>query len=183
MQVWRRLRLFIQNAGKIIFLGSILLWFLLNFPQANPPDDLDEVATHQYQVEHSYAADIGRGMEPFTAPLGYDWRLNIGLLASFAARELMVSTMAQVYAYRGAEEDVAGLAARIAHPDSKTGKPAVSFATGLSLLVFFVFALLCVSTLAVIRRETNSWRWPIFTMSYMLAIAWIGAFIAFRLAS
>jgi ferrous iron transport protein B len=183
VQVWRRLRLFIRSAGKIIFLGSIVLWFLLNFPQVDAPEDLDEVAAHQYQVEHSYAAGIGRGMEPLTAPLGYDWRLNIGLLGSFAARELMVSTMAQVYAYRGAEEDVTELAARITQPDPKTGKPPVSFATGLSLLVFFVFALLCVSTLAVIRRETNSWRWPIFTMSYMLAVAWVGAFIAFRLAS
>ncbi len=183
VQVWRRLKLFLTSAGKIIFFGSIVLWVLLNFPHVDPPDGLDDAAANRYQVEHSYAAEIGRVFEPLTEPLGFDWRLNIGLVGSFAARELMVSTMAQVYAFNGDAENVDGMAALITKPDPVTGEPPVSFATGISLLVFFVFAMLCVSTLAVIKRETGSWKWPVFTTVYMFAVAWVGSFVTYQIAS
>jgi ferrous iron transport protein B len=183
VQVWRRLKLFLTSAGKIIFIGSIVLWVLLNFPQVDTPAGLSEAAAGRQQVEQSYAADIGRALEPLTEPLGFDWRLNIGLVGSFAARELMVSTMAQVYAFNGDSENVDGMAELITSADPVTGEPLVTFATGLSLLVFFVFAMLCVSTLAVMKRETGSWKWPAFTTVYMFAVAWIGSFITYQIAS
>ena len=95
----------------------------------------------------------------------------------------MISTMAQVYAFNGDSENVDGMAQLITKPDPVTGLPPVSFATGISLLVFFVFAMLCVSTLAVIKRETGSWKWPIFTTVYMFAVAWVASFAAFQIAS
>jgi ferrous iron transport protein B len=183
VQVWRRLKLFLSSAGKIIFVGSLVLWVLLNFPQVDAPEGMDAQAASRFQVENSYAADIGHAIEPLTAPLGFDWRLNIGLVGSFAARELMISTMAQVYAFNGDSENVDGMAQLITKPDPVTGLPPVSFATGISLLVFFVFAMLCVSTLAVIKRETGSWKWPIFTTVYMFAVAWVASFAAFQIAS
>lgn len=183
VQVWRRLKLFLTSAGKIIFVGSIVLWVLLNFPQVDATPDMNAAEAGRQQIEQSYAAGIGRSLEPFTEPLGFDWRLNIGLVGSFAARELMISTMAQVYAFNGDAENVDGMAELITSADPVTGEPLISFATGISLLVFFVFAMLCVSTLAVIKRETGSWKWPVFTTVYMFAVAWIGSFAAYQIAS
>jgi ferrous iron transport protein B len=183
IQVWRRVRLFLGKAGKVILAGSIVLWLLLNFPVSEPPEDSTESQAAQYQIEHSLAADLGRGLEPIFKPLGYDWRINIGLIGSFAARELMVSTMAQVYAYEGSTEEVDGFADLLTRKDPATGLPMMSAATGFSLMVFFVYALLCVSTIAVVKRETGGWKWPIFQLGYMFAVAWIAAFITYQIAA
>lgn len=183
IQVWRRVSLFLSKAGKVILAGSIVLWFLLNFPVSEAPEGSTESQAAQYQIENSLAADLGRGLEPVFEPLGFDWRINIGLIGSFAARELMVSTMAQVYAYEGDSEEVEGFADLLTRQDPETGQPMMSAATGFSLMVFFVYALLCVSTIAVVKRETGGWKWPIFQLGYMFAVAWVGAFITYQIAA
>ena len=181
VQVWRRLRVFLQTAGSIILIGSILLWVLLNFPQTETPDHYTPAQAQAHPLENSWAANIGHSMEPIFAPLGYDWRINIGLVASFAARELMVSTLAQVYAYPDDGEEFAGLGQLLSRNDPITGKPPLTLASAMSLLVFFVYALLCLSTFAVVKRETNTWRWPVFMMTYMFAVAWVGAWATYQI--
>ncbi len=180
IQVWRRILVFIKSAGKIILLGSVLLWFLLSFPKANISDDTPIKTAKQQQIEQSYAADIGRAMAPVFSPLGFDWRINIGLLGSFAARELMVSTMAQVYAVDSGEGDFEGLGAILITKDPTTGRPPMTFASAAALLVFFVYALLCLSTIAAVQRETGSWKWPLFMMGYMFTLAWIFSWITYQ---
>jgi len=183
LQVWRRVRLFLGKAGKVILVGSIVLWVLLNFPTAEAPVGSTEAEAAAYQIENSAAAALGRSLEPIFEPLGYDWRINIGLIGSFAARELMVSTMAQVYAYEGDTEEVEGFADLLTQADPQTGEPIMSAAAGYSLLVFFVYALLCVSTIAVVKRETGGWKWPIFQLLYMFGVAWVAAFATYQIAA
>jgi len=182
LQVFRRVRVFLKDAGSVILIGSIILWFLLNFPRHQSPADASPAAAHKAQIEQSYAAGIGHAMEPIFEPLGFDWRINVGLVGSFAARELMISTLAQVYAYEDTDGDFAGLSDLLTRPDPETGEPPMTFASAVALLLFFVYALLCLSTVAVVRRETNSWKWPIFMLAYMGAMAWVAGFIGYNLA-
>lgn len=185
-QVWRGVKMFARKAGTIILAASVALWLLLSFPAPEPPDDIadDEAAARAWQLEQSYAADIGRAIEPAIEPLGFDWKIGIGLIASLAAREVIVSTLGQIYAFGGEEDDLDGLGDRLrAEANPTTGAPAYSLATALSLLVFFVYSLQCISTLAVMRRETNSLRWPLFAFGCMLAVAWAASFLTFQLAS
>ncbi len=186
LRTWRRVRAFLTDAGRVILVGSVALWFLLHFPRAEVAADLTPAQQHQARIEGSYAASLGRGLDPVFSPLGFDWRTNVGLIGSFAARELMVSTLAQVHAYSGDDDEdatVRGLAEILRAPDPRTGKPLLSTASALSLLVFYVYALLCLSTVAAIRRETKSWRWPIFTLAYQFAVAWLAAFLVYTIAS
>jgi len=183
IQVFRRVKVFLKDAGSVILAGSVVLWFLLNFPQHHSPDDFTPAQAHRAQIEQSYAADLGHAMEPVFGPLGFDWRVNVGLIGSFAARELMVSTLAEVYAYEEIDGEFPGLGAILTTPDPETGEPPMTFASGIALLLFFVYALLCLSTVAVAKRETGGWKWPIFMISYMGAIAWVAAFIGYTLAS
>ncbi len=192
LQVWRRVKIFLKDAGSVILAGSIVMWVLLNFPKADIAPGTSEAVAYQQQIEQSFAADLGRTMEPVFAPLGFDWRTNIGLVGSFAARELMVSTMAQVYAYDPganidpetgeADEDFVGLREVLTTPDPVTGEAPMDFPTAIALLLYFVYALLCLSTVAVIKRETGTWRWPIFMFAYMGVLAWVAGFIGYRLA-
>ena len=181
VQVMGRLKVFIRDAGSVILAGSIVLWLLLNFPQQQPDSNLSDLQNKQQQIEESYAADLGRSLEPIFSPLGFDWKINIGIIGSFAARELMISTMAQVYAVSEGGDDFNSFASVISKEDENGVRP-ISFASAMSLLVFFVYALLCLSTVAVVKRETNGWRWPIFMLSYMFALAWVASFITYRLA-
>jgi ferrous iron transport protein B len=180
-QVTDRLKVFVRDAGSIILIGSVVLWFLLSFPQHQHDGSLSDLQNRQHQIEQSYAADFGRALEPAFSPLGFDWKINIGIIGSFAARELMISTMAQVYAVHEDDGGFNGFAAVISKSD-ENGKRPISFASAMSLLVFFVYALLCLSTVAVVKRETNGWRWPIFMLGYMFAVAWVASFITYRLA-
>jgi ferrous iron transport protein B len=192
LQVWRRVKIFLKDAGSVILAGSIVMWVLLNFPKADIAPGTSEAVAYQQQIEQSFAADLGRTVEPVFAPLGFDWRTNIGLVGSFAARELMVSTMAQVYAYDPganldpetgeADEDFVGLREVLTTPDPVTGEAPMDFPTAIALLLYFVYALLCLSTVAVIKRETGTWRWPIFMFAYMGVLAWVAGFIGYRLA-
>ena len=180
-QVLDRAWAFLRRAGTIILLVSMVLWVLLTFPRSEPPAEASPSEAASYALEHSVAGRIGHGIEPAIAPLGFDWKIGVGLVASLAAREVIVATLAQIYAATGDETSLRD--AIRADVDPATGQHVFDPATVASLLVFFVFALQCVSTLAIMRRETNSWRWPAFAFSYLLALAWGASFVTHRIVS
>jgi ferrous iron transport protein B len=173
-QVWGSARAFLRRAGTIILAVSIALWALLTFPRSEAPPGLDASASARFALEQSFAGRLGHAIEPAIAPLGFDWKIGVGLVASLAAREVIVATLAQIYA--ASESETSLRAAIRADVDPRTGRRVFTPATVASLLVFFVFALQCMSTLAVMRRETNSWRWPAFAFGYLLALAWCASF-------
>ena len=180
-QVWGSTRAFLRRAGTIILAASIILWFLLTYPETTPPADLDPSETASYALEHSFAGRAGHAIEPLIAPIGFDWKIGVGLIGSLAAREVIVSTLAQVYA---ASDESSSLRGAIrADTDPTTGAAVFDPPTVASLLVFFVFALQCFSTIAVMRRETNSWRWPAFAFTYMFALAYGASFLTYRLVT
>jgi ferrous iron transport protein B len=180
IQVWGAARAFLRRAGTIILAVSVVLWVLLTFPRSEPPAGLAEAEAAGWRVEHSAAGRIGHALEPAIAPLGFDWKIGVGLVASLAAREVIVATLAQIYSIAGDDEGSLRGALR-ADRDPRTGAPVFTPATVASLLIFFVFALQCMSTLAVMRRETNSWRWPAFAFGYLLALAYVASFATHRL--
>jgi ferrous iron transport protein B len=179
---------FLKRAGTIIFALSIVLWFLMNYPRVEEPADpavpavesavMAGEAPVNSQLENSFAGRMGRGLEPFFAPLGYDWQITVGILSSFAAREVFVSTMAIIYRVDAEESDSIVDAFRNARRGD--GSRLFTPLTCLSILMFFVFALQCISTVAVVRRETRSWRWPLFQFAYMFAFAWGMAFLVYQ---
>ncbi len=182
-QVWDSAGAFVRRAGKIILAASILLWVLLNHPAAPLDPQLTPEGQARANLEASAAATLGHAIEPAIAPLGFDWKIGVGLVASLAAREVIVATLAQIYAV-GDPDDFGGLRdALVSDTDPVTGAPVFTLATALSLLVFFVFALQCTSTVVVMARETGSWRWPTLAFAYMLALAWTGSFVTYRVAS
>ena len=180
-QVWGAAWAFLRRAGTIILLVTMVLWVLLSFPRVDASQFPDEASAQSYALENSYAGRAGHAIEPLIEPLGFDWKIGVGLVASLAAREVIVATLAQIYA---ASDEEASLRASIRtdrHPE--TGQPVFGPPTVAALLVFFVFALQCMSTLAIMRRETNSWRWPAFAFGYMLVLAWTLAFAANRITA
>ena len=132
-------------------------------------------------MQQSYAGRLGRVIEPLIAPLGFDWKMGIGLISAFAARETIVSTLSIIYNV-GKDSDAASpsLIEAVRSAKRPDGSPAWTPLVAVSMMVFFVLALQCMSTLAVVRRETNSWRWPLFMLAYMLAIAYAGSFITYQ---
>lgn len=163
-----RAQIFLSRAGTIIFVLMIIIWFLSSFPAA--PAGATEPAIH-----YSLAGIIGHWVEPLLAPIGFDWQIAIALIVGMAAREVAVAALGTIYAVGGGEEQVAtALGAIIASQ--------WSLATGLSLLAWYIFAPQCASTLAVVKRETNSWRWPLIMFGYMLALAYIASFATYHLA-
>ena len=167
--LWDRSKGFVQRAGTVILSLSILLWFLSSYPKA--PVGAPEPAIH-----YSYAGKVGRVIEPVLEPLGFDWRIGVALVPSFAAREVMVSALATVYAVEDAEEEAQAKALGGVLASSW------SLATALALLVWYILAPQCISTLAVIRRETNSWKWPMVTLVYLTALAYAGSWITYHAA-
>jgi ferrous iron transport protein B len=180
-QVWGAAWAFVRRAGTIILAASIVLWTLLTFPRVEAPPQLNDLEAARFALEQSVAGRAGHAIEPAIAPLGFDWKIGVGLLASLAAREVIVATLAQIYA--SADEETSLRDAVRNDVDPRTGRPVFSAATVASLLVFFVFALQCMSTLAILRRETNSWRWPAFAFSYLLVIAYAASFATYRIAT
>lgn len=172
---------FLRRAGTIILLASMVLWVLLTFPRVDAPAGASDEASAAYALEHSTAGRVGHALEPLIAPLGFDWKIGVGLVASLAAREVIVSTLAQIYA--SADENASLREAVRSDVDPRTGERVFTSATVASLLVFFVFALQCMSTLAIMRRETNSWRWPAFAFGYLLVLAWSASFVTYRVVS
>jgi ferrous iron transport protein B len=179
-QIWDRIWAFLRRAGTIILGVSILLWVLLSFPRVETPPGLDASEAGRYRIERSFAGQVGHALEPLIAPLGFDWKIGVGLLSSLAAREVIIATLGQVYA---ATDEGASLREAVrADVDPRTGQPVFTPACVAALLVFFVFALQCMSTVAVMRRETNSWRWPAFAFGYLLVLAYGASFITYRVA-
>jgi ferrous iron transport protein B len=183
MRAW----LFLKRAGTVILAISIILWALTYFPRyvgpSPTPDAAAQGATQgeSEQIKHSFAGQLGHAIEPVIRPLGFDWKIGVALIASFAAREVLVSTLSIIYNV-GKDDDAGSQTLVSAVRDAKTddGSPAWTPLTALTLMVFFVLAMQCMSTLAVVRRETNSWRWPLFMFGYMTAIAYVGAFLTYQ---
>ena len=176
LQLWERTRIFIRRAGTIILGISILLWAAATYPKSDSEDP-------SVKLSESIAGKIGHGMEPIIAPLGYDWKMGIGLLASFAAREVFVSTMSIVYSVEEADDDILPLRDRLLAETRPDGKPRYTPLVCLSLMVFYVFAMQCMSTVAIVKRETNGWKWPLFQVGYMTATAYIGALLVYQVGT
>jgi ferrous iron transport protein B len=174
-RVFERCRVFVLQTGTVILALSILLWGLLTFPRYDDP-------SAAVRLEHTFGGQIGHAIEPAIAPLGFDWRIGIGLVASFAAREVLVSTLGQVYALDAdTQADSPVLRdALLSDIDPSTGRPRFTPLVGTSLMVFFVLALQCLSTVATVRRETNSWRWPILQLLYMNSLAYLVSFLVYQ---
>ncbi|TAL00163.1 MAG: ferrous iron transport protein B [Verrucomicrobia bacterium] len=187
--MWDRSKIFLVRAGTVILGINIVLWGLATYPKLDTPTAADGTnvtnATHATptageQLRHSYAGMMGRAIEPVIAPLGFDWKMGIGIIGSFAAREVFVSTMSTVYNV-GQNDDGADLAKTLQEQKRPDGTPVYTTLTGITLMVFYVFAMQCASTVAIVRRETNSWKWPVFQWLYMGALAWILAFATLHL--
>ncbi len=202
VQMWRRSRVFITQTGPIILALSVILWALMAYPRAELPaaeratlletsqlaadsaeaTTLIENAAATHRLRESIAGTLGRMIEPIIEPLGFDWKLGIGLIGSFAAREVLVSTLGQVYGVgsEAKEESVVLRQALLADVDPETKEPRFTPLVGVSLMVFFVLAMQCLSTVAVVRRETASWRWPLVMIAYMNGLAWVCAFATYQ---
>ncbi len=178
-QVWSPAKVFLRKAGTIILAATVVLWALMTFPsrgaETTGMDDADAAA---YVLDNSYAATLGRTVEPVFEPLGFDWRIDVGLIGSLAAREVFVATLGQVAAAEDPENPRDALAALTWTSGENEGEPLFTAPTTVALLVFFVYALQCVSTLAVLRRESNSWRWPVLAFVGYGALAWAMAWVA-----
>jgi ferrous iron transport protein B len=179
-QMWLRASMFVTEAGKVILLCTIVLWALLYFPRLDRPDLSPELASAT-QMEESYGGRLGRSLEPVIAPLGFDWKIGIGLVGAFAAREVFVSTMGVVYGVgEEAEETSTSLRERIRNERRPDGSPRYTPLVGLSLMVFFALSAQCMSTLAVVRRESGSWSWAGFLFAYMTVLAWLASFAVYQ---
>jgi ferrous iron transport protein B len=175
IRMWERGLLFLQRAGTVILALSILLWALSTYPKSAPD------ASPSDALAHSIAGRMGHAIEPLIKPLGYDWKIGIGLIGSFAAREVFVSTMSIVYNVASDDkENTEPLRDTMVGEQHADGSPVFTPLVCLGLMVFYVLAMQCISTVAIVRRETNSWRWPLFQIAYMTALAWLGAFIVYQ---
>ena len=149
------------------------------YTNENSTEQDRDLAIVSYKLEHSYIGILGKGLEPLVAPLGYDWKIGIALVSSFAAREVFVGTLATIYSVgNDSEETIRNRMAAEINPVS--GEPRFNFASGVSLLLFYAFAMQCMSTLAVVRRETNSWKWPLYQLIFMSTLAYIVALAAYQ---
>lgn len=178
--IWNAAKIFLRKAGTVILATSLVLWVLMNLPtRSTETAQLSQSDAASYVLDHSYAAGVGKAIEPVFAPLGFDWRTNIALVGSLSAREVFVSTLGQVSAATNPSAPRQALAAMT----DDHGHRVFTAPTVIALLVYFMFALQCMSTVAVMRRETNSWRWPAFAFGYMFVLAWVMAFAARSIAS
>jgi len=166
--------IFLKRAGTVILGISILLWFLSAYPKA--PHN----ATPTQQLEQSFAGRAGRVLEPVIKPIGFDWEIGIGLISSFAAREVFVSTMGVVFNAEHSEEDTSPLRKAMLDAKWPDGRALFTPLVCFTLMIFYVFAMQCASTVAVVRRETNSWRWPLFQIAYMTSTAWVLSLIVYQ---
>lgn len=200
MNVYNKVKTFVIEAGKIIFVISIVIWFLASYgpsermAQATQRAEQDAISQNlspedaailksTYQIENSYAGIMGKSIEPIIRPIGFDWKIGIALITSFAAREVFVGTMATIYSI-GSEDNVEGLQARMERATfADTGQKVYTPATIWSLLLFYAFAMQCMSTLAVVRKETNSWKWPMIQLVYLTLLAYFSSFIIYQILS
>jgi ferrous iron transport protein B len=203
--MWLRTRSFLEGAGTVILACTIALWLLLSFPRNTAetsrfhaereavaaleiPDAAKEMrlgsidaAEESERLRASYGARMGRALEPAIEPLGFDWKIGVGLIGAFAAREVFISTMGVVY---GTGSDTGStsptLREKIRAEMRADGKPVYTPLVGLSLMIFFALACQCMSTLAAVRRETRTWRWPVLLFVYMSVLAWVASFTVYQ---
>ena len=196
--MWSKTRVFLTEAGTVILACTIALWALLYFPRTLPAGAPDygsaiaaataagdeahakvlEAERDQLLLENSYGAKLGKGIEPAIAPLGFDWKIGVGIVGAFAAREVFVATMGVIH---GVGDDETRLRDKLAGERDARGRPVYTPLVGLSLMVFFALACQCMSTLAVVKRETHGYRWPLFMLGYMTALAWTVSFLVYQL--
>jgi len=197
-QIIEKTKAFVFEAGKTILAISIILYVLASYgpidimnaaketvrsntitQNLTEQEMADKIAA--YKLEHSYAGQLGKTLEPLIKPLGYDWKIGIALVTSFAAREVFVGTIATIYSI-GSTDDTPTIKQRLkSEVDPETGLPRYTLASGLSLLVFYTFAMQCMSTLAVVKRETKGWKWPLLQLGYMTTLAYLGALSIYQL--
>jgi len=194
----QKARIFIVDAGRIIMLISLILWALSSFGprermekierkyatlEAANPSKAEElnVNKHAEKLENSFAGILGKSIEPVIQPLGYDWKIGIALITSFAAREVFVGTMATLYSIGNDDQNSLKLQDKMAAAKKPDGSKLYTLATGLSLMIFYLFAMQCMSTLAVVYRETKSLKWPLIQILYMTGLAYLMSLITYQL--
>ena len=207
LHTFDRAKIFVKQAGTIILAISLVLWALSYYPKSRPPAaavammtqaaqiektgdtnqavELRAAADHltaQNSLQNSFAGKIGHVIEPVIAPLGYDWQIGIGIVSSFAAREVIVSTLAIVYGVGkdAADNNQTSLYSTLRQAKRTDGTPIFNVATCASLLVFYILAAQCLSTTAVVRRETGGWKWPLFQIAYMTGLAYFAALVVYQ---
>lgn len=201
INVIEKTKSFVAGAGKIILALSIILWFLGSHGPGKDFKDADKIIAQQiqkenrthdahyvqdeissYKLEHSYIGLIGKSIEPVIKPLGYDWKIGIAVVSSFAAREVFVGTLATIYSVGSHNNEETTIKKRMeSEVYESTGGKVFNFATGVSLLLFYAFAMQCVSTLAIVKKETNSWKWPVIQLFFMSGFAYLTALIAYQI--
>jgi ferrous iron transport protein B len=198
--MYEKSKTFVVEAGKVIIAISIILWVLATYGPSERFAEIDkkyaaieaqkdsvQVSTLERdraaeRLENSYAGILGHAIEPAIKPLGFDWKIGIALITSFAAREAFVGTMATIYSVDGGDEEVATIRNKMrSAKNAETGLPVFTFATAFSLMLFYAFAMQCMSTVAVVYRETKSWRWPVTQLVYMTSLAYVASLIAYQL--
>jgi ferrous iron transport protein B len=202
--VWQRSRVFLTEAGTVILACTVVMWALLSFPKDPgigqrydalraeaaaelPPAELEQHLAHLRteqageELRASWGGRLGHAIEPVLEPLGFDWKIGVGLIGAFAAREVFVSTMGVVYGLgEEVDEESVGLRQKLRQEAHADGRPVYTPLTGLSLMVFFALACQCMSTVAVVKRETQSWRWPAFLFAYTGLLAWGASFAVYQ---
>ena len=198
--VFEKVRIFVWDAGKVILAISVILWALASFGPGDSIEKAEQESSVQIakkswseeeknqfvasaKLEKSYMGIMGKTLEPLIEPLGYDWKIGVSLLTSFAAREVFVGSLATIYAVHDTSDDNTLLINRLRMEKKVDGTPIYTLATGCSLLVFYVFAMQCMSTLAVVKRETSSWKWPLFQLVFMGLLAYLMSFLTFMMLS
>lgn len=197
LTVWEKVRVFVWDAGKVIVALSIILWAMASYGPSDRreqamaavvmPNVVSDSTMQAYQaevnavaLENSYIGILGKSIEPVIQPMGFDWKIGISIITSFAAREVFVGSMATIYSVGDDFEDNTRLLEKMKRDvNPTTGQPTFTLATGMSLMVFYVFAMQCLATFAVVQRETASWKWPIIQVLYMAALAYLGAWLTY----
>ncbi|MFT5859260.1 MAG: ferrous iron transport protein B [Flavobacteriaceae bacterium] len=198
--VLEKVKIFVWDAGRVILAISIILWAMATYGPGDRMDNAEKIANKEAiqqelsasetaqlvaskRLEKSYIGIIGKGIEPAIEPLGYDWKIGISLITSFAAREVFVGSMATIYAVGDDGDENLPLIDQMKQAKRADGTLVYTLASGMSLMVFFAFAMQCMSTLAVVKRETKSWKWPLLQVGYMGVLAYLGALITFLILS
>ena len=200
LTVWEKVRIFVWDAGRVILAISIILWAMASYGPTEQRENAVRYAKEEAtelnlsieetsqlvemaKLESSYIGYLGKAIEPIIEPLGYDWKIGISLITSFAAREVFVGSMATIYAVEDDGANNMTLVEKMKDQKRRDGTPVYTLAAGSSLMVFYVFAMMCMATLAVVKRETKSWKWPLIQVGYMGVLAYLGAWITFIILS
>jgi ferrous iron transport protein B len=196
--VFDKAKIFLLDAGKVIIAISIILWALGTYGPSEKTNNaiksisLPKIKTEQalaeydkqvaaVKFENSYIGILGKSIEPVIRPLGYDWKIGISLITSFAAREVFVGSMATIYSVEADDEETKSLLSKMKEAKNDQGAPIYTLASGLSLMVFYVYAMQCMATFAVVKRETKSWKWPIIQLIYMGILAYVASWIVYQI--